>query len=218
VTPAGAPVSAAQGKRALSEGIRARPTDSVPTTGASPFKRFVLPAAVGVLAVVVVILAVRNSQQSTDSDGQGAQVASGKERDAVSGEDDDGVASKSGDGAKVPAAIVDAGSASAAGRDAAAARSAVMVRVNIESTPSGASIVRADDGSGLGTTPWSGELERAEAPVALVLQRRGYEDLAVEVDVGKNVRESYTLVKKHSSDQGVTKDTVGKRQAKRLFD
>ena len=57
-----------------------------------------------------------------------------------------------------------------------------QVPVTIVSTPPGADVFRLPSEAKVGTTPWTGELDRAEGTAVFVLKKRGFADSRVEID------------------------------------
>jgi hypothetical protein len=90
--------------------------------------------------------------------------------------------------------------------DAAAAK---MVKLSIDSSPDGATVI-GPDGDELGETPLSTEWPSSTEPVSFTLTLRGYRDKRIELDVTQNVatRVPLTKVRATSSKSGQPRKDV----------
>lgn len=70
----------------------------------------------------------------------------------------------------------------------------VTVRWLIGSTPSGAQVVRIQDGQVLGQTPWQSQQDSTLGELSLVLRHPGYKDAPIILDRSTNVERVATLI------------------------
>lgn len=81
----------------------------------------------------------------------------------------------------------------AASPAATAAKPAPLVRWSVDSRPSGAAVIRAADGTLLGTTPWRAELLPAGERWPLLLRQSGFQDATAELDQSRDGTQVVTL-------------------------
>jgi serine/threonine-protein kinase len=67
------------------------------------------------------------------------------------------------------------------------------VKIDVTSSPAGASVVRTDDGAFLGTTPFHTSLAKSAKDLALVIKLDGYEDQRVAVSLVQDGKSNVTL-------------------------
>jgi hypothetical protein len=87
----------------------------------------------------------------------------------------------------------------------AATSSPRLIRIQIETTPSGAALLRAGDLSPVGTTPWVREQAPQAGDLELIARRPGYRDLPIRIALDRNVQIQRDLMKKSDSDAGASR-------------
>lgn len=104
------------------------------------------------------------------------------------------------------------GSGAAAAGNAAPAP-AKTVRLSLESSPEGATVI-GPDGTSLGETPLSVEWAASPTPVKLVFKLRGYRDKTVKVTVTANTVARAELAKLRSSSSSSKAPTEPRKDVK----
>ena len=180
----------------------------------SSSKKFIAPV-LAVAAGLGVAVVLKTTMGGSSDKGEGAPVSaksSGEkgttdEKVEPKGTDPKGVTNPAGEtdpnGSSDPEGETDPkGSVEGAGdSDDNGTASGEMVFISIESMPSGAEVVRAEDEEVLGTTPFHKEFPKGSDELDLLLKHDGYHKMEVTVGLDKDSSRRWTLKKRSSRSE-----------------